>query len=166
MKKIYKIYFIFTLVCLIIQPVKAKSLNCNYTYRNGSTGENVKILQSMLNEKENCNLTVDGIFGSKTKECVKKYQKNNYLAVDGIVGKMTCGSLNQPTSEQENNINKLYIVKTGVNFRQGPSTNYNTYGILPQGTEVLVLEYTNSNWYKVSYEPPVLLKSIYDLFIA
>lgn len=155
MKKICKICLLITLICLIIQPVNAKSLNCNYTYRNGSTGENVKILQSMLNEKENCNLVVDGIFGSKTKECVKKYQQNNNLSVDGIVGKMTCGSLNQTETTNNNPVNKKYIVKTGVNFRQGPSTNYNTYGILQQGTEVLVLEYTNTNWYKVSYENKV-----------
>ena len=72
-----KISLIIILLCLAIQPVNAQELNCKYTYRNGSTGENVKVLQEMLNEKENCNLVVDGKFGSKTASCVRKYQKNN-----------------------------------------------------------------------------------------
>lgn len=155
MKKIIKISLIIISICLITQSVDAKSLNCDYTYKNGSRSENVKILQEMLNEQENCNLVVDGIFGTKTKNCVKQYQKNNNLVVDGIVGKNTCSSLNHKSSSEENLVNKKYLVKSNVNFRQGPSTSYKTYGILQKNTEVLVLEYTNGSWYKVSYDNKV-----------
>ena len=113
-----KISLIIILLCLAIQPVNAQELNCKYTYRNGSTGENVKVLQEMLNEKENCNLVVDGKFGSKTASCVRKYQKNNSLLVDGIVGKKTCASLNQIKEEIINIVNKIYLVKSNVNFRE------------------------------------------------
>ena len=155
MRKTIKIILIVIVLSLIMQPVNALELNCKYTYRSGSRSENVKTLQEMLNEKENCNLVVDGIFGTKTKNCVKQYQKNNNLVVDGIVGKNTCSSLNKTPTSEENLVNKKYLVKSNVNFRQGPSTSYKTYGILQKNTEVLVLEYTNSSWYKVSYDNKV-----------
>ena len=59
----------------------------------GSSGEDVKKLQKSLNEK-GYSLTVDGVFGSKTRDAVKDYQKKNGLSVDGIVGNKTWGSLN------------------------------------------------------------------------
>ena len=156
MRKVAKTLILTIILFLFTVTVNAETLNCKYVYRNGSVGENVKILQKMLNEKENCELVIDGIFGRKTKECVKKYQKNNDLLVDGIVGKNTCNSLNQKNKDEkpkdENIVNKKYIVNANVNFRQGPSTSYNTYGVLSPKTEVLVLEYTNSSWYKVQYD--------------
>lgn len=38
----------------------------------GSRGDNVKKLQAFLNQKINAGLNVDGVFGSKTAEAVKK----------------------------------------------------------------------------------------------
>ena len=58
----------------------------------GSRGDEVKELQTALN-KNGYNLSVDGIFGSKTQAAVKDYQTKNKLQVDGIVGKNTWGSL-------------------------------------------------------------------------
>ena len=158
MKRIGKLIILVLFICTLTINADALTLNCKYTYRQGSRGDNVKILQTQLNEKVGCNLTVDGIFGAKTASCVKTYQKNNNLGIDGIVGKQTCESLNNDTIEQETpevptgSVNKKYLVTgSSVNFRSGPSTNYTSYGMLPVGTEVIVLEYTNSTWYKVSY---------------
>lgn len=61
----------------------------------GSQGSDVKKLQEMLNSKGSYNLVTDGIFGDKTKAAVMDYQKNNGLAVDGIVGNNTWGALNK-----------------------------------------------------------------------
>ena len=58
----------------------------------GSKGETVKKLQQLLNQG-GYNLDVDGSFGPKTLEAVKSYQKNNNLAVDGIVGNNTWNAL-------------------------------------------------------------------------
>ncbi len=63
------------------------------TIKYGSSGEDVKKLQKELN-KYGYKLDVDGQFGSKTQSAVKDYQKKNKLAVDGIVGENTWGSLN------------------------------------------------------------------------
>lgn len=49
-------------------------------------GEDVKILQQRLNALGfNCG-NADGIFGRKTQEMVKSFQRNKGLSVDGIVG--------------------------------------------------------------------------------
>ena len=53
----------------------------------GSRGTDVKNLQQCLS------LAVDGIFGEITEEAVKVYQKENALAVDGIVGPQTWAKL-------------------------------------------------------------------------
>ena len=58
----------------------------------GSKGSDVKTLQELLNQN-GYSLDVDGIFGSKTQEAVKDYQTKNNLAVDGIAGNETWGSL-------------------------------------------------------------------------
>lgn len=62
------------------------------TIQYGSSGEEVKTLQTELN-KRGYKLDVDGKFGPKTQAAVKDYQKKNNLAVDGIVGRNTWGSL-------------------------------------------------------------------------
>ena len=58
----------------------------------GSKGDEVKELQTALNNA-GYNLSVDGVFGSKTQAAVKDYQSKNSLKVDGIVGTNTWGSL-------------------------------------------------------------------------
>lgn len=63
------------------------------TLRRGSSGDEVKKLQSLLNDKSGAGLNVDGNFGAKTEAAVKEYQKNNGLTVDGIVGAKTWASL-------------------------------------------------------------------------
>ena len=67
----------------------------NTTLRNGSTGSDVKKLQQTLIEAGyNVGSTgADGVYGKNTAAAVKQYQKDNGLAVDGIAGKNTLGSL-------------------------------------------------------------------------
>lgn len=57
------------------------------TLKKGSKGEEVKLLQSVLN------LIPDGIFGAITEEAVKNFQRGAGLVPDGIVGKLTWAKL-------------------------------------------------------------------------
>ncbi len=59
----------------------------------GSSGSQVRTLQTKLNRWGYDCGTVDGIFGSKTLAAVKQFQKNNGLTVDGIVGAKTAAAL-------------------------------------------------------------------------
>lgn len=67
------------------------------TYRNGSSGDEVRqIQQKLIAEGYGDYLGKgqdDGIFGADTADAVKRYQQAKSLAVDGIVGEETLASL-------------------------------------------------------------------------
>ena len=52
------------------------------TLSKGSVGDQVEVVQRCLMKKSE----VDGDFGSKTDEAVRKYQSKKHLTVDGVVG--------------------------------------------------------------------------------
>ena len=62
------------------------------TLRYGDTGSEVKTLQTALNGR-GAGLTVDGDFGAKTRDAVKKFQRLNGLEDDGIAGPKTWAAL-------------------------------------------------------------------------
>ncbi len=62
------------------------------TLRIGYRGNSVKILQCYLNLYGE-ELGVDGIFGNDTLSAVEQFQRENNLASDGIVGRMTWQTL-------------------------------------------------------------------------
>lgn len=59
----------------------------------GSSGAQVRTLQTKLNNWGYDAGTVDGIFGSKTQAAVKRFQQKNGLVADGIVGSKTAAAL-------------------------------------------------------------------------
>lgn len=63
--------------------------------KKGMTGEDVRAMQILLiGRGYSCgSYGADGDFGSATDSAVRKYQEAKGLAVDGIVGKITMGSL-------------------------------------------------------------------------
>ncbi len=64
----------------------------------GSSGHQVRTLQTKLNNWGYNAGTVDGIFGSNTLAAVKRFQANNGLTVDGIVGTKTAAALGMTLS--------------------------------------------------------------------
>ena len=56
--------------------------------KKGSTGENVRSIQYLLNARGE-KLVVDGIFGSATEAAVRTFQAENGLTADGDVGNKT-----------------------------------------------------------------------------
>ena len=63
--------------------------NIGNTLKKGARGDNVKSLQTALNEILGTNLTVDGIFGTNTYNAVKQFQNLSGITSDGIVGANT-----------------------------------------------------------------------------
>ncbi len=61
--------------------------------KKGSQSSLVKTLQEKLVELEYVLGPVDGIFGPRTEDAVLKYQRDNGLSVDGVVGDETWKSL-------------------------------------------------------------------------
>ena len=67
------------------------------TYRQGSTGETVKTIQTKLKNWGYYTGEVDGVYGSATTEAVKYFQRSNGLTADGVVGPATLEKLGMPT---------------------------------------------------------------------
>ncbi|MDD4706531.1 MAG: peptidoglycan-binding protein, partial [Bacilli bacterium] len=63
------------------------------TLRLGDSGQDVKNLQQILTELMYYQGIIDGIFGSSTNIAVRKFQTNNRLTADGIVGRNTWSAL-------------------------------------------------------------------------
>ena len=79
---------------LLTPPVPGSLLPKASLLRRGSRGEDVKALQRAL-RSIGYDLTIDGIFGRITLECVKSFQASHDLTRDGIVGPLTWGMLQE-----------------------------------------------------------------------
>jgi N-acetylmuramoyl-L-alanine amidase len=65
----------------------------------GSTGQEVKNIQSRLSTWGYYDGSVDGIYGYLTYNAVRKFQAKNGLSVDGIAGPQTLAALGLPTGQ-------------------------------------------------------------------
>lgn len=74
----------------------SQTFSSNKNLSIGSNGQEVINIQRSLNNRPPSNLpplNPDGIFGKKTDARVREFQKNNGLAVDGVIGPHTQASL-------------------------------------------------------------------------
>ncbi|MGN0771127.1 MAG: spore cortex-lytic enzyme [Christensenellales bacterium] len=111
---------VVSIVLLVIVVVMAtllcRSLNTEETetfaLKQGSSGQQVRQIQSKLAAWGYYSGEVDGIYGAKTTEAVKNFQRVNGLKVDGIVGEETAA-------------------KIGISLTQSSSTNssYNSQDV-------------------------------------
>ncbi len=87
MKKIIKFSVCFCFIAIILATsVFALS-------KIGSRGKEVRKIQTALRDKGYFTSEIDGIYGTKTKKAVEKFQKDKGLTVDGIAGKNTLKAL-------------------------------------------------------------------------
>ena len=93
----------------------------------GSSGDEVRKLQELLNE-HGASLSVDGSFGGLTYREVVKFQTDNGLTVDGVVGAQTWGAL---TKSEE----------TDSESDGGPSISLNKESFEPQ--ELIAVTFEN-----------------------
>ena len=115
--KTKKLVFFAIIACICISIVVIDVINKNNSLeqeteftsssvetlsRYGSTGQEVRNIQTRLKNWGYYNGAVDGIYGSKTTEAVKYFQRKNGLAVDGIAGPKTLAALGLPTGQTGN----------------------------------------------------------------
>ena len=67
-------------------------------YRQGSTGDAVRTIQTKLKNWGYFSGAIDGIYGPKTEEAVKYFQRKNGLTADGVVGPATLRALGMSTT--------------------------------------------------------------------
>ena len=74
------------------------------TYSWGSTGSTVREIQRRLQQWGYYTGEIDGIYGTATFNAVQRFQQNNGLTADGIVGTATLEKLGLPTGTSSNTI--------------------------------------------------------------
>lgn len=97
-RKSRKLAFLIALLlimCTLLEPATVKAAA---VLKYGSRGDDVVNLQSRLKRWSYYFGSIDGIFGSQTKEAVMYFQRRNGLAVDGMVGPQTAKSLGMTLS--------------------------------------------------------------------
>lgn len=105
------------------------------TLQNGARGAHVQDLQSALNDYDYA-LSVDGIFGTNTKDAVRQFQKQQKLDADGIVGKKTWAALLTTIPQNMN----CYELTATLNVRTDAGISANAIAELPAGSTVWVQE--------------------------
>lgn len=91
--------------------------------RKGDTRNAVKKLQQMLMAAgyKLAQFGADGDFGEETHEAVRKFQRDQNITIDGIVGPATWGRLNKAISKDKSWKDKLAVVLVdGMNVRHSP----------------------------------------------
>ena len=88
------VYIIGILIlCISLFWILAKIPIAYAVSQYGSSGEEVKQIQTKLKSWGYYTGAIDGIYGSGTYQAVKKFQQNNGLTVDGIAGSQTLSAL-------------------------------------------------------------------------
>lgn len=89
--------------------------------KNGCQGDNVKTLQTWLNNNGFGTLTVDGDFGDLTETAVKKFQTAVGISSDGVVGPVTRAKMDTYTTTSM--IKLSYTAdRQNNNYQCGPSS--------------------------------------------
>lgn len=114
MKK-YKNWIYIMGLCVVIYLILAKLPMAYALSQYGSSGDEVKKIQTKLKEWGYYSGNVDGIYGSQTYQAVRNFQSRNGLAVDGIAGSKTLAALG---------------ISSGTSSGGGTSTNNSDLNLL------------------------------------
>ncbi len=84
-----RIYTVFITVAILL----AVCLNVSALSKNGSSGEEVRKIQTKLKNWGYYNGSVDGVYGWQTENAVRSFQKKNGLKADGVAGEATLNAM-------------------------------------------------------------------------
>ena len=105
---------VVTFVIASVAVISAKMINdrqesVDILSKMGSRGSEVRQIQTLLQGYGVYNGAIDGIYGTKTREAVRIFQRYNGLTVDGIAGPQTLKKMgiSSSTSSSSNNVNLL-----------------------------------------------------------
>ena len=97
-----KLFIIFTLLAALCCGSTAEALS-----KIGSTGSEVRNIQTRLKSWGYYSGSVDGIYGYNTAEAVKSFQRRHGLTADGICGPATLAKIGLPTGSSSSSSSSL-----------------------------------------------------------
>lgn len=89
----------FLLAVILVVSFSGTALSLS---KMGSVGNEVADIQAALKEQGYYNGSIDGIFGTQTKNAIVHFQRDNGLTADGIAGKNTLKALGVESTENYN----------------------------------------------------------------
>lgn len=149
--------------------------NRGLIFNNGIYSDNIRLLKDFFRVKEEPNVPWGYEYDNVTKELVRKYQKNNDLKADGIVGKSTLSKINEeirinnykiglrePVINKSGTLilvnkssNTLYLIQNGVIKDVYPIATGKTSGLTPNGKHKVVLKLLNPDWGGAGISEPI-----------
>lgn len=104
-------------ICFILTFVLSLSVcePCFALSKIGSRGTEVRNIQTRLKAWQYYFYTVDGIYGWRTAEAVKKFQRKHGLTVDGICGPKTLAKIGLPTGQSTSSSNNVDLLARIIN---------------------------------------------------
>lgn len=84
---------IFAIMLAFIMLITLCGVSVSGLSKIGSRSEEVRAVQEALKSRGYYDYTTDGIFGTRTRQAVISFQKDNGLSADGIVGEQTLRAL-------------------------------------------------------------------------
>ena len=161
------------------EPAEAETLLGTRLLKRGMTGEDVKMLQELLNQLHIVTpaLEEDGNFGSKTEAAVRSFQKKFQLKEDGLYGQDTHRALlgavadddaekkeqepaadlsgadqdveEKPTGDDATPVVTIVCGDGMVDIRVGNGTEYARITAVPDGTALEYIATAANGWYAV-----------------
>lgn len=96
---VWKVFIVILVNILMIAVVTHMGDSIHTLSKVGSTGDEVKQIQTRLKNWGYYNGAIDGIYGTQTKNAVLYFQRKNGLTADGIAGPKTLSAIGLPTGE-------------------------------------------------------------------
>lgn len=94
-----KFLILFIILVALIVSIVGSYYKSFATSKFGSSGEEVRQIQSKLKSWGFYSGSIDGVYGSQTVEAVKKFQRKNGLTADGVAGEKTLSALGIQSSD-------------------------------------------------------------------
>ena len=89
---------LFLILMMLLAAASSALAYESTTLHNGMKGDDVARMQQALIDQGYLSGTADGIFGVKTENAVRKFQKKHNLKADGLAGTKTLALLYQASS--------------------------------------------------------------------
>ncbi len=107
---VFALALVVASAAILVSAIKDQEASVATLSQYGSRGDEVRKIQQALKNKGYYGGSVDGIFGSATRQAVVAFQKDQGLTADGIAGPKTLKALGISSGQNSNSSNDTYLL--------------------------------------------------------